>query len=139
MLLMGLLGWLGCAGSRPTDIGVQQGRLAACPSSPNCASSDVPESDEHYVAPLPLPAKGGWAAARAAVASLDRTQIVQEAEGYLHAECTSALIGYVDDLELHVRDGQIAVRSASRLGYSDMGVNRARVEALRTRLEASAP
>ncbi len=136
---MGLLAWLGCAGSRPTDIGVQQGRLTACPSSPNCVSSDAPEGDDHYVAPLPLPETGGWDAARAAVASLEGTQIVQEAQGYLHAECTTPLMGYVDDLELHAREGHIAVRSASRLGYSDMGANRKRVEALRARIEATAP
>jgi uncharacterized protein (DUF1499 family) len=72
------------------------------------------------------------------VAKLPRTRIVTDAEGYLHAECRSALLGFVDDLELHLRpaDAQIAVRSASRLGYSDMGVNRRRVEALRAALAA---
>ena len=65
-----------------------------------------------------------------------RTEIVASSPGYLHAECTSALMGYVDDLELHMRpsDGVIAVRSASRIGYGDMGVNRKRVEDLRTDL-----
>jgi uncharacterized protein (DUF1499 family) len=61
---------------------------------------------------------------------------VNETPGYLHAECRSALFGFVDDLELHLRvsEGVIAVRSASRLGYSDLGVNRRRVEILRTSL-----
>jgi uncharacterized protein (DUF1499 family) len=143
VLLMGLLGWLGCAGQRPTDIGVQDARLTPCPSSPNCVSSDAPAGDDHQITPLPLAGtvQDGWKRARAAVASLERVQIVHETEGYLHAECTSALIGYVDDLELHLRadDGQIAVRSASRLGYSDMGVNRGRVEEVRKRIEAAAP
>jgi uncharacterized protein (DUF1499 family) len=61
---------------------------------------------------------------------------VNETSGYLHAECRSALLGFVDDLELHLRpsEGVIAVRSASRLGYSDFGVNRRRVEVLRASL-----
>ena len=141
MLLMGLLGWIGCAGQRPTDIGVRDARLAPCPSSPNCVSSDAKSGDAHQIAPLPLrgTVQDGWNAARAAVAALPRTEIVQESEGYLHAECTSALVGYVDDLELHLRadEGEIAVRSASRIGYSDMGVNRARIEELRSKLEAA--
>ena len=59
-----------------------------------------------------------------------------ETDDYLHAECRSALFGFVDDLELHLRasDGIIAVRSASRLGYGDLGVNRRRVESLRSAL-----
>jgi uncharacterized protein (DUF1499 family) len=70
------------------------------------------------------------------VSELSRTRIVTETADYLHAECRSALLGFVDDLELHLRpdEGIIAVRSASRLGYSDLGVNRRRVEGLRTSL-----
>ena len=58
--------------------------------------------------------------------------------GYLHAECQSALMGFVDDLELHAQPdaGRIDVRSASRLGYGDLGVNRRRVETLRANLRA---
>jgi len=59
-----------------------------------------------------------------------------ETDDYLHAECSSAFFGFVDDLELHLRPGQgtIAVRSAARLGHSDFGVNRKRVEKLRSLL-----
>jgi uncharacterized protein (DUF1499 family) len=62
--------------------------------------------------------------------------IVTDSAGYLHAECESAVFGFVDDLELHLRpdEGVIAVRSASRLGYSDVGANRRRVERLRAML-----
>jgi len=130
-----------CAGTRPTDLGERDGRLAPCPSSPNCVSSDADASDTgHHVAPFVLAASdpaAAWKAAREAVAALERTEIVSEGEGYLHAEVTSALMGFVDDLELHLRPdhGIIAVRSASRVGYGDMGVNRRRVEALRDELE----
>jgi uncharacterized protein (DUF1499 family) len=78
----------------------------------------------------------GWRAARELVSELPRSRIVTETADYLHVECRSALFGFVDDLELHLRPagGIIAVRSASRLGYSDLGVNRRRVEDLRAAL-----
>ena len=64
---------------------------------------------------------------------LPRTRVIRLEPDYLHAECRSALMGFVDDLELYLRtdEGTIAVRSASRLGWSDMGVNRRRVDAVR--------
>ena len=125
-------------GSR-SNLGVRDGRLAPCPASPNCVSSDARDA-EHAVEPLRLaqPAEKAWRNIREAVASLPRTAFVVETEDYLHAECRSALLGFVDDLELHLRpaEGIVAVRSASRLGYSDLGVNRKRVEELRAALRA---
>jgi len=87
---------------------------------------------------LTAPPDRAWEAARSAVLSLPRTQIVSESDGYLHAECRSAVFGFVDDLELHLRpqSDSIAVRSASRLGYRDFGVNRKRVENLRAAIAA---
>ncbi len=128
-----------CAGTRPSNIGVIDGHLAACPTSPNCVSSDADVDDAtHYVAPFVLttdPAMA-WQKAENAVAALPRTTVVNQSADYLHAECTSALMGFVDDLELQLRahEGIIAVRSASRLGYGDLGVNRKRVEELRKTL-----
>jgi uncharacterized protein (DUF1499 family) len=77
-----------------------------------------------------------WRAARELVSALPRTRVVEETADYLHAECRSTVFGFVDDLELQLRPGEgaIAVRSASRLGYSDLGVNRSRVENLRASL-----
>jgi uncharacterized protein (DUF1499 family) len=88
---------------------------------------------------LTAPPEQAWQAARSAVLSLPRTEIVSESDDYLHAECRSAMFGFVDDLELHLRpqSGSIAVRSASRLGYRDFGVNRKRVESLRAALADS--
>jgi len=126
-----------CAGTPPANLGAVSGRLAPCPSSPNCVSSDATDV-RHAVAAFVLaaPAAEAWRAAGEAVAGLPRTRIVVQTADYLHAECRSAIFGFVDDLELllHVDDGQIAVRSASRLGYGDMGVNRSRIEQLRDRL-----
>jgi len=126
-----------CAGKRPSDLGVENGRLAACPSSPNCVSSEA--DDRIHGVPafrLTTEPNRAWAAARQAVLDLPRTELVVDEPGYLHAECRSALMGFVDDLELHLRpdESRIEVRSASRLGYGDLGVNRRRVEGLRTNL-----
>jgi uncharacterized protein (DUF1499 family) len=136
--LAGTLLFASCAGTRPANLGITATGFAPCPSSPNCVSSEATD-ESHAVHPFRLivPAADGWRDAKAAVAALPRTKIVTETKDYLHAECSSALLGFVDDLELHlhVEDGTIAVRSASRLGYSDMGVNRGRVEELRSALQ----
>jgi len=129
---------LACGATRPVAPGIRNDRLAPCPSSPNCVSSDALDSG-HRVLPLELrvPPEQAWRGARAAVAALPRTRIVAVDDAYLHAESTSAIFGFVDDLELHLRPDRnlIAVRSASRSGYSDLGANRRRVEALRADLE----
>ncbi len=95
-------------------------------------------SDDREIEPLRIVAQPqeAWAALRQAVLTLPRTRIVTERSDYLHAECTSAFFGFVDDLELHLRgqEGIIAVRSASRVGYSDFGVNTRRVEKIRAAL-----
>ena len=136
-LLVLLMPLISCAGERPTNLGVNRGSLAPCAISANCVSSDAPDA-AHQVAPFELdvdPA-GAWATARQAVVKMARTEIIEETDDYLYAECRSALLGFVDDLELHLRpdEGIIAVRSASRLGESDLGVNRARIEKLRAAL-----
>ncbi|WP_020674665.1 DUF1499 domain-containing protein [Geopsychrobacter electrodiphilus] len=111
--------------------------MAPCPSSPNCVSSDA-QDNEHLVAPFQIvcPTMDAWRVARDLLSKLPRTRIVTEKPDYLHAECRSALFGFVDDLELNLRSSEriIAVRSASRLGYSDFGVNRRRIEGLRAAL-----
>jgi uncharacterized protein (DUF1499 family) len=112
--------------------------LAPCPDKPNCVSSLAPDAD-HRVEPFALSGEKGWTALRAAVAAMPRTKIVEERPGYLHAECTSRIFRFTDDLEL-ARSGagdRVDVRSASRVGYGDWGVNRARVESLREALVAA--
>ena len=118
---------------RPVDLGVRDGRLAPCKRTPNCVSSQANPADvEHYISPI----HGSMAAARAAVRSMPRSTGVVDKEDYLYVEFRSRLLRYVDDVELYF-DGQVIhVRSCSRLGRRDFGVNRQRVEALR-RLMAS--
>ena len=106
--------------------------LAPCPNKPNCVSSLAADAD-HRVDPFTLAGEKGWTRLRDVVAAMPRTKIVDERPGYLHAECTSRIFRFVDDLELqHSETGdRVDVRSASRVGYGDMGVNRKRVESLR--------
>jgi uncharacterized protein (DUF1499 family) len=125
------------SGTRPSNLGIKNFRLAPCPPSPNCVSSDAADAaHQTFAFEIALPAAEAWRTARQTVASLPRTKIISETDDYLHAECSSAFFGFVDDLELHLRPQQslVAVRSASRLGYSDFGVNRKRVERLRSEL-----
>jgi uncharacterized protein (DUF1499 family) len=112
---------------------VRKGRLAPCKRSPNCVSSQANPADlEHYIAPI----HGTMAAARSAVASLPRTRIIKEEKNYLYAEFRTRLLRYVDDVELYFDGEVLQVRSCSRLGRRDFGVNRNRVEALRALIEA---
>jgi uncharacterized protein (DUF1499 family) len=128
---------------RPGNLGVTDGRLAPCRRTPNCVSSQADPADAvHYIAPIPFKgdAAAAIAAARNAVAGMRRATVIREAPGYLYAEFRSRLIGFVDDVEFAF-DGQagvLHVRSSSRLGRRDYGVNRARVESLRRRIAGAA-
>ncbi len=130
---------LGCSGARPADLGLRNGQLRPCPSSPNCVSSEVGTPAEQLVSPFPAP--GGPAELsrlRGIVAAWPRTTVITETGGYLHAESTSRIMRFVDDIEFRYDSaaGVIHVRSASRLGQSDLGVNGKRVEGLREKWNA---
>ena len=126
----------GCHGTRPAELGARDGKLSPCPSSPNCVSSQAPD-DQHRIAPFPFsgPAKDAMTRLKDIVRSLPRSRLITDTDGYLHAEFTSAVFRFVDDVEFLVDDAAkvIHVRSASRLGSSDLGVNRKRIEMLRKR------
>jgi uncharacterized protein (DUF1499 family) len=116
---------------RPTNLGVNGGRLARCRRTPNCVSSQADPADaEHYVAPIPFRGDA-MAAVRRAVAAMPRATVISEEKNYLYAEFRSRLLGYVDDVEFFYDGTAIQVRSAARLGRRDFGVNRKRVEKLR--------
>lgn len=130
------------AGKRPDDLGVKDGRLARCRRTPNCVSSQADPGDaEHYIAPIALKGNpsAAMAAARRAVEGMPRATVIRSEANYLYAEFRSRLMGFVDDLELlhDTGTGVIHVRSASRLGRRDFGVNRERVEALRAAIAAA--
>lgn len=128
-----------CAAPPPGNLGVHDGRLAPCPSSPNCVFTGA-EDETHRTAPfvLALPAERAWPIVLEVVTALPGTVVVASSDDYIHAESTTPLLHFVDDLELQLQPeaGRIAVRSASRVGWSDMGTNRERVWELRQALAA---
>jgi len=120
------------SGTRPDNLGVKNGRFAPCKPTPNCVSSQADPADkEHYIAPIAF--SGTMPELRRAVESMTRATVISEEGNYLYAEYKSALLGYVDDVELLLDESArlVHVRSASRLGRSDFGVNRKRIEELR--------
>ncbi|NDJ16517.1 DUF1499 domain-containing protein [Myxacorys almedinensis] len=127
-------------GSRPANLGLTRDRLAACPPTPNCVSS-LSLDPTHQVEPLRYTSspEQAFTTLKHAIAALPRTQVISETDSYLYAEFTSPLMGFVDDVEFYVDKpaGVIHVRSASRLGESDLGANRKRVELIRTKLQAA--
>ncbi|OGQ90023.1 MAG: hypothetical protein A2464_07710 [Deltaproteobacteria bacterium RIFOXYC2_FULL_48_10] len=133
VLIIGGLMMFSCAGQRPENSGVQNGRLPDCPTSPNCVSSQAAD-DRHGLPPLQYQdeKKAAFKRLKKIITSIKGNTIVSETNDYLHIECKSKIMGFVDDLEFFFPDERIIhVRSASRLGYSDFGVNRKRVEHLR--------
>ena len=125
------------SGTRPTNLGVKDDKLAPCPSTPNCVCSQDPD-EAHQIAPLTYSGASEAAIAKLKniIQSMDRAQIITETNDYLYAEFTSKLMGFVDDVEFYVDSAaqMIHVRAAARLGQSDLGVNRKRVETIRQQL-----
>ena len=125
---------IGCQGARPAGLGPKDGKLAPCPSSPNCVSSQASDA-KHRIDPLSFigPAADALMRLEGIVRSLPRATMITRNDGYLHAEFTSTIFRFVDDAEFLVDDAAkvIHVRSASRLGTSDLGVNRKRIERIR--------
>jgi uncharacterized protein (DUF1499 family) len=115
--------------------------LEPCPSSPNCVSSQAPESDhQHYIAPFRFSGNpaAAWQRLKAAVQAEKRVSVVVEQGNYLHVEMRSLMFRFVDDVEFSLAASAdlIHVRSASRVGYSDFGVNRKRVERIRAAFDS---
>lgn len=128
-----LLTFLSCA-SNPPKVQLVDGKLRACPKSPNCVSSEG-DSTSPRIEPLAfqgLPEKA-WGDLKETIRGMGG-KIQEEHDGYLWATFTTKLFRFVDDVEFRMvsSDGIIHVRSGSRVGYSDLGVNRRRVEKLRT-------
>lgn len=125
-----------CSESFSSQTRVNGGRLLICPDSPNCVSS---QSDDPRHAIAPLRYEGTAERAKGllikTVLGMKRSRIVISEGVFLHAEFTSAFFRFVDDVEFLLDDGRkwIHVRSASRVGYYDFGVNRRRIEDIRSR------
>ncbi len=140
VLALGLAAYIAMAiqsHKRPATLGLHHGQLRPCPASPNCVCSEAADrtDPEHGVAPIPLHA-GAWARLKQNITAQGGV-IDQDDDHYLHATFTSSLFRFVDDLELRLdRDaGVIHIRSASRVGRSDFGVNRQRVNHITATLD----
>lgn len=144
LVLAGQLGFL--SGTVPQDLGVTDGRLKPPSRTPNSVSSQASLYPEHpqrnyaSIAPLAYTGDGDTAMARLAILlqKSERTVVVTQEPGYIYAQCTSALLKFTDDIEfwLDRPNSVIQVRSASRLGKKDFGVNRARVESIRAQFSS---
>jgi uncharacterized protein (DUF1499 family) len=136
LLLASLLLAAGCSGVRPGNLGVKDGKLAPCPATPNCVSSESSDRD-HSVDPIRYSgtASSAMDGLKQVLRGMKRARIVSEQDRYLHLEFRSALFRFVDDVEFFINEPleRIEIRSASRVGKSDLGVNRKRVEEIRMR------
>ncbi len=128
----------GCSGNPTERHNSESSGFLDCPDTPNCVSSLVKNS-KYRVEPFKLKKdpKTSWDIVQEMVASLPRTKIVSADNSDIHAECRSMIFRFVDDLTLHLTPSNsiIHIRSVSRTGYSDLGVNRRRVENLRKKLQ----
>lgn len=113
-------------GPVPADLGVHNGALSPCASPAHCARADWSVADPAAALAALVPV----------IEATPRTEVLEQGDGYLHATATSALFGFVDDLELYADSsgGVLQARSVSRLGDSDLGVNAQRLAALRQQL-----
>ncbi len=139
--LLCLLLLSGCSGTMPR-LGVENGQLQPCPSSPNCVSSHS-EDEAHFIEPIK--ATGSRSTAKNTLLKIlsesARTTVTQTEENYIRAEFVSLFLRFVDDvefliLEITPDETVIHVRSASRVGHSDFGVNRKRIEKIRNQFTA---
>ena len=118
-----------CSGTKPILIG----QFPPCPDKPNCVSSKSSLS-LHKIAPLTYEGNSKNAREKllGIINSMPRTQISMDNENFIHVEFTSKIFQFVDDVEFYFESpGTIHFRSASRVGHSDMGVNRDRMEEIR--------
>ena len=128
----------GCSGTMP-DLGISNGELAPCPKTPNCVSSQAHDK-KHFIEPVIFAGTQQEAHDRLLqiIESEKRTRIITDQKDYIHVEFTSALFRFVDDVEFYFpteKAGETVIhaRSASRIGRSDFGVNRKRIERIRSK------
>jgi len=122
------------SGKRPDNLGVKNRQLALCPGSPNCVSSQN-DSEKHSIEPFHFNGDPVEEMDRLKklLSNMKGVTIIMSRDDYIYAECKTPIMGFVDDLEFYWEsESKVChVRSASRLGYRDFGVNRARVEEIR--------
>jgi len=135
LLLTIIIIMTGCSNADGKNATIADRSLQSCGDKPNCVSTRD-KRDDFQLAKFTLNETGlaHWADIEQIALSLSGASLAKKAPNYLHIECRSAIFGFVDDFELRLQDNEIIVRSESRTGYSDFGVNRDRAEAFRTLL-----
>lgn len=127
-----------CSGTRPDFLGVKEARLYPCPKADNCVGSfEKKEDKEHFVDPIlyGIDKTKAYEELLALLKGKPNVQVVDQKPDYIYAEFTSKLMRYVDDVEFYFpASKQVEVRSASRIGSNDWGVNRKRIESIRSEL-----
>ncbi|MDF1516155.1 MAG: DUF1499 domain-containing protein [Anaerolineae bacterium] len=122
------------SGRRPQNLGVTSGQLSPCPGTPNCVNSQAKDK-AHSIEPLPFdgPLTSAQDKLLAVLMAMPRTKIVTDQPGYIYVEFKTAIMRYTDDVEFWFDEslGVIHMRSASRLGTGDLGLNRRRMEEIR--------
>ena len=136
-ILFAALVLIGCSGKPPPNLGARNGQLSPCPNKPNCVSSQSHDK-QHYVAPFTftVPSDVTRRALLDVLPHIEGAKVVTQESFYIRAEFSSKRMKFVDDVEFLIDplSSVVHVRSASRLGYSDLGVNRKRVEEIRAQL-----
>jgi uncharacterized protein (DUF1499 family) len=129
----------GCAGTPPTNLGIENDTLSPCPNSPNCVSSQATDV-KHFIEPIRYD-ESLQDAMDTLLTVLDaepRITIVDRDSRYIRAEARTRILRFVDDVEFYFDENEkrIHVRSASRLGESDLGENRKRIEGIRIKFQS---
>lgn len=138
IIMLNLILLTGCSGTKP-ELGINNDKLMPCPETPNCVSSQT-ANEEHYIKPIIFTGTQKEARARLLniLESEKRTKVITTRDNYIRAEFTSALFRFVDDVEFYFTENEVGekvlhIRSASRVGYSDLGTNRKRIEKIRNK------
>jgi uncharacterized protein (DUF1499 family) len=141
VVLLAFIFLMGCAGSIP-KLGLNNDQLVACPESPNCVSSQITDK-KHFIQPIYFTGTRQETQARLLqiLKTLQRTDIIDIQDNYIRVEFASKIFGFIDDVEFYFPATKtdktiIYFRSASRLGYSDLGANRKRIEKIRQTFNA---
>lgn len=145
--LLSVMALTACAAATPATVesSAVTKTLPPCPDSPNCVSTQAQREDaQHFIEPLTYTGSADDARQQLldVIAAMSRTNVVTNEETYIHATFTSLIFRFVDDVQFVIDDATktIHFRSASRVGRGDMGVNRNRMEEIRTRFtQAAAP
>ena len=132
VIILIILGNISKSGKPPGTIG---GKLLKCPNKPNCVCSEYKDDIEHYVDPIIIPQNATGDNMQILKESIQELKGVIQTENstYIAATFSSSLFGFVDDLEIRFDPSQnvIHFRSSSRVGYSDLGVNRKRAQLIK--------